>query len=117
MTRHAIAAVLLAVMTATPVASIACVGWCFPAEGPPSTACHHATTMLAIKGGEANCDSVLAISPFIREEIQLNTQAVLPATGVLDLFLSAAGEALLASGRDVDPTLSRRATSPLVLRL
>jgi hypothetical protein len=43
-------------MTATSVASIACVG-CFLADGPTSTACHHETTMLAIKAGEANRDT------------------------------------------------------------
>lgn len=116
-TRHAIAALLLVAMAATPVTSIACVGWCFPAEGPTSTACHHATATLVITAGEANCDTVLAISPFIKEEIQPNTQAVLPTNTVLHLLAGAAGEALLAAGRDVDPAASRRATSPLVLRL
>jgi hypothetical protein len=115
--KHAAAVLLFVTMAAAPVTSIACVGWCFPAEIPTSTACHHASAMFGIRGADENCDSVLALSPFIKEEIQLITQAVLPASTPLSPFLSAAGEALLASGRDVDGALARRATSPLVLRL
>jgi hypothetical protein len=115
--KHAAAVLLLATMAATPVTSIACVGWCFPAEGPTSTACHHAHAMPGIKAAEENCDSVLAISPFIKEEIQPTVQAAVPATTPLSVLVSAAGEALLASGHDVDTALPRRPTSPLVLRL
>jgi hypothetical protein len=115
--KHAVAALLFVAMLATPVTSVVCVGWCFPAEGPISTACHHATTMLAITGADANCNNVLANSPFLREEVQLITQAALPASMPLSALVCAAGEALLASGRDVDTALTRRATSPLVLRL
>ena len=115
--KYAVAAVLFVTMAAAPVTSIVCVGWCFPAETPTSTACHHASTMLAVKGADENCDTVLAVSPFIKEEIQLITQAVLPASTPLNAFVSAAGEALLASGRDVDTAPTRGSTAPLVLRL
>jgi hypothetical protein len=74
--------------------------------------------MLAIKGADENCDRVLSVTPFIKEEIQPITQAVLPAAAApVSPFVSAAGEALLATGRDVDATFAREATSPLVLRL
>ena len=73
--------------------------------------------MLAIKGADENCDRVLSVTPFIKEEIQPITQAVLPVPTPVSPFVSAAGEALLATGRDVDATLAREATLPLVLRL
>jgi hypothetical protein len=115
--KYAVAAVLFVTMAAAPVTSIACVGWCFPAEAPTSSPCHHASTMLGIKGAEENCDSVLAISPFVKEEIQMNVQAVLPASALPGFLTSAPGEARLASGRDVAAAFARGATSPLVLRL
>ena len=115
--KYAVAAVLFVTMAAAPVTSIACVGWCFPAGAPTSSPCHHASTTLGIKGGEENCDSVLAISPFLKEETQLIVPAVLPASALPGLLTSAPGEARLASGRDVDTALIRGSTSPLVLRL
>jgi hypothetical protein len=115
--KSAVAAVLFVTMAAAPVTSIACVGWCFPVETPTSSPCHHASTMLGIKGAEENCDSVLAVSPFLKEETQPIVQAVLPANTPLSAFMSAAGVVLLAYGRDVDAEAARRATSPLVLRL
>ena len=115
--KRAATVLLLVTMAAAPVTSAACVGWCFPAETPTTTACHHGSATLAIKGGEENCDSVLAVSPFLKEEIQLVTHAVLPASTTLSAFVSAPEGALLAYGRDVDTAYSRRATSPLVLRL
>ena len=115
--KHAVAALLFLTMAAAPVTSVACVGWCFPAETPTTTACHHGSATLAIKGAEENCDSVLAVSPFLKEETQPIVQAVLPANTPLSAFMSAAEEALLAYGRDVDTASARRATSPLVLRL
>jgi hypothetical protein len=115
--KHAVAALLFVTIAAAPVTGIACVGWCFPAEIQTSSACHHASTMFGIKGGEESCDRVLAISPFLREETQLIVQAVLPANTPLSAFMSAAGVALLVYGRDVDAAAARRATSPLVLRL
>jgi hypothetical protein len=114
--KYAVAALLFLTMAAAPVTGIACVGWCFPAEKPTSSACHHASTMLGIKAAEENCDGVLAISPFLKEETQLIVQAVLPASALPGFLTSAPGEALLASGRCVDAALPR-ATSPLVLRL
>jgi hypothetical protein len=116
-TLKAVAALLLVTMAAAPVTSVACVGWCFPAETPTTTACHHGSATLAIKGTDENCDGVLAVSPFIKEDIQLITHAVLPANTPLSAFMSAPGVALLAHGRDVDPASAGRATSPLVLRL
>ena len=115
--KHAAAVLLLVAMAAAPVTSVVCIGWCFPAEAATTTACHHASATLAIKGADKNCDSVLAVSPFIKEDTQQIVQAVLPANTPLSAFLSAAGVALLAYGRDVDTASSRRATSPLVLRL
>jgi hypothetical protein len=89
-----------------------------PAEAPTNTACHHASaTTLGIKDADKNCDGVLAISPFVKEETQQIIQAVLPANTPLSAFMSVVGVALLAYGRDVDPAAARRATSPLVLRL
>ena len=114
--KHAAAVLLFVTMAAAPVTGVLCVGWCFPAEAPTSTACHHASATLGIKSAEENCDGVLAISPFLKEERQVN-QAVLPASTPLSLVVSAAGAALLASGRDVDAELAHRTTSPLVLRL
>lgn len=115
--KHAVAALLFLTMAAAPVTSVACVEWCFPTENPTSTACHHASATLAIKSAEENCDGVLAVSPFLKEDTQPVTQAVLPANTPLSAFVSAIGVALLAHGRDVDPAAARRATSPLVLRL
>ena len=115
--KYAVAAVLFATMAAAPVTSIACVGWCFPAATPTSSPCHHASTTPGIKGAEENCDSVLAISPFLKEETQIVVQAVLPASALPGFFTSAPGEARLASGRDVDTALTRGSISPLVLRL
>jgi hypothetical protein len=115
--KHAVAAVLFVTMAAAPVTSAACVGWCFPAETATTTACHHGSATLAIKGGEENCDRVLAASPFLKEEIRLMAHAVLPASTTLSAFVSAPEGALLAYGRDVDTAYSSRATSPLVLRL
>jgi hypothetical protein len=115
--RHAVAAVLFVTMASAPVASVVCVGWCFPVETPTGTACHPASTMLGIKGAEENCDSVLAISPFLKEETQMTVQAVLPASALPGFLTSAPGEARLATGRDVDAAVARRSTSPLVLRL
>jgi hypothetical protein len=73
--------------------------------------------MLGMKAAEETCDSVLAISPFIKEEIQLTVQAALPASTPLRVLVSAIGAALLESGHDVDTALPRGATSRLVLRL
>jgi len=115
--KHAVAAILFVTMAAAPVTSAACVGWCFPAETATTTACHHGSATLAIKGGQENCDNVLAVSPFLKEEVQLVTHAVLPANTPLSAFMSAPEGAPLAYGRDVDTASSRRATSPLVLRL
>jgi hypothetical protein len=115
--RHAVAALLFLTMAAAPVSSIACVRWCFPAETPTSSACHHAPAMRGIKGAEENCDSVLAISPFLKEETQMIVQAVLPASALPGFLTSAPGEARLATGRDVDAAAARGTTSPLVLRL
>jgi hypothetical protein len=115
--KHAAAVVLLVTMTAAPVTGIACVGWCFPAEGPTSTACHHASAMLGIRSAEQNCDNVFAVSPFIKEETQQRVQAVLPASTPLEFLTSAAGEALLAFGRDVDTVVTHRSISALALRL
>jgi hypothetical protein len=115
--KHAVAAVLLITMAAAPVASVACVGWCFPEKTPTSTACHHAPATLGITGGEENCDSVLAISPFIKEEAQFITQAVLPVSAPPSAMVSAAGEALLAPGRGMDGLSTHRSASALVLRL
>jgi len=115
--KRAAAVLLLVTMAAAPVTSAACVGWCFPAETATTTACHHGSATLAIKGGQENCDNVLAVSPFLKEEVQLVTHAVLPANTPLSAFMSAPEGAPLAYGRDVDTASSRRATSPLVLRL
>ena len=116
--KRAAAVLLLVTMAAAPVTSVLCIGWCFPAEAPTNTACHHASaTTLGIKDADENCDRVLAISPFVKEETQQIIQAVLPANTTLSAFMSAVGVALLAYGRDVDPAAARRATSPLVLRL
>jgi hypothetical protein len=114
--KHASAVLVLVTIAAAPVTSVACVGWCFPTETPTSTACHHAPAALAISGADENCDSVLATSPFIKEEAQLITQAVLPASAPPSAIVSAAGEALLASDRGVDG-VTPRSTSALVLRL
>lgn len=115
--KHAVAVVLLVTMAAAPVATVVCVGWCFPGEARATTACHHAFAMLGVKSSEENCDSVLAISPFIKEETQLVVQAVLPASGPPGWLVSAAGEALVALGRDVDSTVRQPSMSTLVLRL
>jgi hypothetical protein len=114
--KHAVAALLFVTMAAAPVTGIACVGWCVPGEIQTSFACDHTSTMLGIKGGE-NCDRVVAIPPFLKEETQPIVQAVLPANTPLRAFMSAAGVALLVYARDVDAAAARRATSPLVLRL
>ena len=115
--KYAVAAVLFVTMAAAPVTSIACVGWCFPVETPTSSPCHHASTMLGIKGAEENCDGVLTISPFLKEETQMIVQAVLPASALPGFLTSAPGGARLAFGRDVDAALPGASTSPLVLRL
>jgi hypothetical protein len=115
--KSAVAAVLFVTMAAAPVTSVACVGWCFPTDTPTTTACHHGSETLAIKGADENCDSVLAISPFLREETQVIVQAVLPASALPGFLTSAPGEARLASERDVDSALPHGSTSPLVLRL
>lgn len=116
--KRAAAVVVLVTMAAAPVTSVVCIGWCFPAEALTTTSCHHASaTTLGIKDADENCDRVLAISPFVKEETQQIAQAVLPANTPLSAFMSAVGVALLAYGRDVDTASSRRATSPLVLRL
>ncbi|HEU5256326.1 MAG TPA: hypothetical protein VFU28_10060 [Vicinamibacterales bacterium] len=116
--KRAAAVLLLVTLAAAPVTSVVCIGWCFPAGAPTTTACHHASaTTLGIKDADENCDRVLASSPFVKEETQQIAQAVLPANTPLSAFMSAVGAALLAYGHDVDPASSRRATSPLVLRL
>ena len=115
--KHAAVVFLLVAMAAAPVTSVACVAWCFPAETSTTTACHHESVTLAIIGVEESCDSVLAISPFLKEEIQMIVQAVLPAGAPPGFLTSAPGEAQLATGRDVAAAVSGGATSPLVLRL
>jgi hypothetical protein len=115
--KHAAAVLLLVTIAAAPVTSVVCIGWCFPAEAPTTTACHHASAILGIKDADENCDRVLAISPFIKEEIQLIVQAVLPASPPPGFLVSAPGEALLALGRDVDASVAHRSTFALVLRL
>jgi hypothetical protein len=72
--------------------------------------------MLGIKGADENCDSVLAISPFLKEETQLIVQAVLPASVLPGFLTGAPGEALLAFGRDIHASVAHP-TSALVLRL
>jgi hypothetical protein len=115
--KHAVAAVLFLTMAAAPVTSVACVNWCFPTETPTGTACHHASAALAIKSAEENCDSVLAISPFLKEETRMIVQAVLPASGLPGFVTSVPGEALLAFGRDADASVPHRSVTALVLRL
>jgi hypothetical protein len=115
--KHVVAALLLVTMAGAPVTTVACVGWCFPTEAQASTACHHAFAMLGIKSADQNCDRVLAISPFGKEETQLIVQAVLPASAPPGFLMSAPGEARLAFGHDVDAAVVYRSTSPLVLRL
>ena len=78
--KRAAAVLLLVTTAAAPGTSVVCIGWCFPAEAPTTTACHHASEILGIKAADENCDRVLAISPFIKEETQLIVQAVLPAS-------------------------------------
>jgi len=114
--KHAVAALLFVTMAGGPVTSVACVEWCFPTGAPTTTACHHGSATLAIKAAEENCDGVLAVSPYVKEEAQPITQAVLPAHTLLSAFMSALGVALLAYGSDVGPASARR-VSPLVLRL
>jgi hypothetical protein len=115
--KHAAAVFLLVTMAAAPVTSVVCVGWCFPAEAQATTACHHALATLGIKSADQDCNNVLAISPFVKEETQLIVQAVLPASALPGFLVSAAGEALLASGREVGGVMVHHSTSALVLRL
>jgi hypothetical protein len=114
--KHTATVLLLMTMAAAPVTGIACVGWCFGAETPTSTVCHHATAMLAIGSADENCDNVLAVSPFIREETR-QVQAVLPASTPPWFLTSAAGEAPLAFGAEINRSMADPSTSALVLRL
>jgi len=114
--KHAVAALLFVTMAAAPVTGIACVGWCFGAETPTTTRCHHATAMLAIGGGDENCDNAFAVSPFIKEETR-QVQAVLPASTPPGFLTSAGGEALLAFGCEIDRSMAHPLTSAPVLRL
>lgn len=110
------ATVFLLVTMAAPVTGIACVAWCFGAETPTSTVCHHAAAMLAIGSADENCDNVFAVSPFIKEETR-QVQAVLPASTPPGFLTSAVGEALLAFGREIDRSMAHPSASALILRL
>jgi hypothetical protein len=119
--KHAAVLVILVTVAGTPVSTLVCVRGCYPNAVPASGACHHemeAASAVGVKDADDTCARLLAVSPFVKEEIQLNARAAVPASAPhVSVHGAPAAEAHLASVRDVVFTGQHRSISALVLRL
>ena len=94
--KHAAALVIVAIVAGSPVSGVACVGLCAP---------------------DGACPRVFAISPFVKEEIQLTTRAAMPAGAPYVSVHIALGEAQPVFARDVASAVLYRPVAARVLRL
>ena len=118
--KHAATLVILVTIGGTPATTLACVAWCAPDGAPASAACHHemeAATGVGVKDADDTCVRLFATSPFLKEDIQLTARAAMPASAPDGSVHHAAGEAQLASVRDIVFTGQHRSISAPVLRL
>ena len=76
-----------------------------------------AATAVGVKDADNTCARLLAISPFVKEEIQLLARATVPASTPPTSFVIAPREAQLASVRDVGSAVLHRPIAARVLRL
>ena len=118
--KHAAVLVILVTIAGAPMSTLACVAWCAPGGLPASATCHHHIDATATVGGNNaadTCARLFAVSPFVKEELQLTDRAAMPASARPASSVVAAGEAQLAFVRDVVAAVPHRSTSALVLRL
>jgi hypothetical protein len=94
--KYAAALIIVTFVAGAPVSGVVCAGVCAP---------------------DGACPRIFAISPFLKEEIQVTVRAAVPVSAPYVSVHAAPGEAQLASVGDIVFTGQHRSISALVLRL